>query len=84
MNIVKAGSDLSVPIVHRAGVGTLPGSLSDTWQVVKASSGHFPQPFLIRDVKNWDKDNAALPIFPNFYLFFHSMAIQSSFFFILR
>jgi len=52
----KAGSDLSVPIFHRDGVGTLLSALQ-LQQVVKASSGHFPQPFLIsKVVKNWDKD----------------------------
>jgi hypothetical protein len=49
-NIVKPGSDLSVPIFHRDGVGTLHSLAMQMMQVVKASSGHFPQPFLIRDV----------------------------------
>ena len=36
-----------------------------TKQVVKASSGHFPLPFLISDaVKNWRKDISELPESP--------------------
>jgi hypothetical protein len=48
----KPGSDLSIPIIHRDGVGTLLSAyaMHMLQQVVKASSGHFPQPFLIRDV----------------------------------
>jgi hypothetical protein len=40
-------------------------------QVVKASSGHFPLPFLIRDVKNWCKITAA-------FLYFQIIFIKST------
>jgi len=44
--------------LRRAGVGTLPlVCIKVQVQVVKASSGHFPQPFLIsKSLKNWRKD----------------------------
>ena len=48
----KLDSDLSVPI-QRDGIGTL---FRYSRQVVKASSGHYPQPFLIRGLKNCCKD----------------------------
>jgi hypothetical protein len=41
---------------------------SKTWEVVKASSGHYPQPFLISDIKNYGKDNPGLIIGKLFFL----------------
>ena len=37
------------------------------WQVVKASSGHYPLPFLISVLKNWYKDKGLYFKFPNQY-----------------
>jgi hypothetical protein len=37
-------------------------------QVVKASSGHIPLPFLISDGKNWRKDREGSFYFGNFFL----------------
>jgi hypothetical protein len=39
------------------GVGTFPRIVFTILkEVVKASLGHIPQPFLISDIKNYDKD----------------------------
>jgi hypothetical protein len=48
MHFYQAKSDLSVPV--RDGIGTLPIAYK-LLQVVKASLGHVPPPFLIRDTK---------------------------------
>jgi len=55
-------TDLSIPdALVWVGVGTFPSLTFETlaWQVVKASSGHIPQPFLISNYcfKSWHKDN---------------------------
>jgi len=47
-------SDLSAPDSIGDGIGTFSRFVSG--QVVKASAGHYPQPFLIRDLKNCCKD----------------------------
>jgi hypothetical protein len=55
--IQKLISDLSVSSQTRWNWHLFPDCKRQE-EVVKASSGHFPQPFLIRDVlKNWNKDN---------------------------
>jgi hypothetical protein len=47
--VSTAGSDLSIPF--GVGIGTLSSAGKNRKQVVKASAGHFPQPFLISDDK---------------------------------
>jgi hypothetical protein len=46
----------------RDGVGTF--FLLSQEEVVKASPGHYPQPFLISVVKNWNKDRQDNLVFP--------------------
>jgi hypothetical protein len=65
--IVKPGSDLSVPIFHRDGVGTLL-SVCDiqTSAGCQGFFGPFPSAFLDkRCVKNWRKDIIPFSKFPN-------------------
>jgi len=44
------------PFQTRLELAPFPVILNDEWEVVKASSGHIPQPFLIRNLKNCSKD----------------------------
>ena len=54
----------------RAGFGTLLHVLQHLEQVVKASSGHIPLPFLISDAqKNWCKDRVSGFELPNKFFF---------------
>jgi hypothetical protein len=70
LNIIKLGSDLSVPIFHRDGVGTLLSAYSAS-AGCQGFIGPFPSAFLDkRCVKNYCKDRDGVFIFPNTLKFF--------------